>query len=176
MWPKGCSTVDETMHLLSSAGAAGPRSAVDVWSTSVAGAGVSSVTSLKAAISTTGTEMSLNGKTEAATFDSVRIKVAMASVTGTGESFEDTVEVAVSASKRANAAAAFARDRAPLLLFFLGFRFFFGLVCGSTPVWSSLLTLSSASELLLRTSQLASFLTSKAVVGTSYSCEGVESV
>ena len=134
MWPKGCSTVGETMHLLSSAGAAGPGSAADVWSTSVTETGVSSVTLDKAATSTAGTEMSLNGKTEAATFDSVRIKVAMASVTGTGESFVDRVEVAVSASKRANAAAALARDRAPLLLFFLGFRFFFGLMYGGTLV------------------------------------------
>jgi hypothetical protein len=136
-------------HLLSSAGVAGPGSAADVWSTSVAETGVSSVTLDKATTSTTGTEMYLIGETEAATFDSVRIKVAMASVTGTGESFVDRVEVAVSASKRANAAAAFARDRAPLLLFFLGFRFLFGLVCGNTPVWSSFVTLSSASGLLL---------------------------
>jgi hypothetical protein len=78
--------------------------------------------------------MSLVGKTKAATFDSVRIKVAMPSVTGTGESFVDRVEVTVSASKSANAAAAFARDRAPLLLFFLGFRFFFGLMYGGTLV------------------------------------------
>ena len=134
MWPKGCSTVGETMHLLSSAGAAGPGSAADVWSTSVTETGVSSVTLDKAATSTAGTEMSLVGKTKAATFDSVRIKVAMASVTGTGKSFVDRVEVAVSASKRANAAAALARDRAPLLLFFLGFRFFFGLMYGGTLV------------------------------------------
>jgi hypothetical protein len=122
------------MHLLSSAGAAGPGSAADVWSTSVTETGVSSVTLDKAATSTAGTEMSLVGKTKAATFDSVRIKVAMASVTGTGKSFVDRVEVAVSASKRANAAAALARDRAPLLLFFLGFRFFFGLMYGGTLV------------------------------------------
>jgi hypothetical protein len=122
------------MHLLSSAGAAGPGSAADVWSTSVTGTGVSSVILDKAASSTAGTEMSLVGKTKAATFDSVRIKVAMASVTGTGKSFVDRVEVAVSASKRANAAAALARDRAPLLLFFLGFRFFFGLMYGGTLV------------------------------------------
>ena len=134
MWPKGCSTVGETMHLLSSAGAAGPGSAADVWSTSVTETGVSSVTLDKATTSTAGTEMSLVGKTKAATFDSVRIKVAMASVTGTGKSFVDRVEVAVSASKRVNAAAAFARDRAPLLLFFLGFLFFFGLMYGSTLV------------------------------------------
>ena len=134
MWPKGCSTVGETMHLLSSAGAAGPGSAADVWSTSVTGTGVSSVILDKAASSTAGTEMSLVCKTKAATFDSVRIKVAMASVTGTGKSFVDRVEVAVSASKRANAAAALARDRAPLLLFFLGFRFFFGLMYGGTLV------------------------------------------
>jgi hypothetical protein len=122
------------MHLLSSAGAAGPGSAADVWSTSVTETGVSSVTLDKAATSTAGTEMSLDGKTKAATFDSARIKVAMASVTGTGKSFVDRVEVAVSASKRVNAAAAFARDRAPLLLFFLGFLFFFGLMYGSTLV------------------------------------------
>ena len=134
MWPKGCSTVGEMMHLLSSAGAAGPGSVADVWSTSVTGTGVSSVILDKAASSTAGTEMSLVGKTKAATFDSVRIKVAMASVTGTGESFVDRVEVTVSASKSANAAAAFARDRAPLLLFFLGFRFFFDLVYGGTLV------------------------------------------
>ncbi len=134
MWPKGCSTVGEMMHLLSSVGATGPGSSADVWSTSVTGTGVSSVTLGKAATSTAGTEMSLVGKTKAATFDSVRIKVAMASVTGTGKSFVDRVEVAVSASKRANAAAALARDRAPLLLFFLGFRFFFGLMYGGTLV------------------------------------------
>ena len=166
MWPKGCSTVGEMMHLLSLAGAAGPGSSADVWSTSVTGTGVSSVTLGKAATSTAGTEMSLDGKTKAATFDSARIKVAMASVTGTGKSFVDRVEVAVSASKRVNAAA-FARDRAPLLLFFLGFLFFFGLMYGSTLVWSSFVVLSSASGLLLRASQLASFLTSKAAVGTS---------
>ncbi len=163
MWLKGCSTVGETTHLLSSAGTAGPRSAAGVWSTSVTGTGVSSVTLDKAATSTTGTGVSLDGKTKAATFDSVRIKVAIASVTGTGESF---VEVTVSASKSANAAAAFARDRAPLLLFFLSFRFFFGLMYGGTPVWSLFVMLSSASELLLWASQLASFLVSKAAVGT----------
>jgi len=59
MWPKECSTEGGAMHLPSSAEAAGPGSAGDVWSTSVTGTGVSSVTSLKAAMSNPGTERSL---------------------------------------------------------------------------------------------------------------------
>ena len=166
MWPKECSTEGGAMHLPSSAEAAGPGSTADAWSTSVTGTGVSS---------NPGTERSLVGKTKADTFDSVRIKVAAASVTRTGGSLVDSVEATVSASKSANAAAAFARDRAPRLRFFLGFRFFFGSMYGSTLVWSSIV-MSSASGLLLQALQLASFLVSKAVVGTSYSCEGVGSV
>ena len=80
------------MHLLSSAEAAGPGSAADVRSTSVTGTGVSSVTSLKVAMSTPGTERFLVGKTKADTFDSVRIKVAAASVTRTGGSLVDSVK------------------------------------------------------------------------------------
>jgi len=115
-WPKECSTEGETVPLPSSAEAAGPGSTADAWSTSVTGTGVSSVTSLKAAMSTPGTERSLVGKTKADTFDSVRIKVAAASVTRTGGSLVDSVKATVSASKSASGAAAFARDRAPLAI------------------------------------------------------------
>ena len=135
------------MHLLSPAAAAGTEVSfvngakaatsaderAKFATDSVTGARELGVGRAEVAASASGTETSL-----------VRWAKAAASVTGTVVPFVIWAEVAASASNRDNAAAAFALERAPLLLFFLGFRFFFGLMCCGTKVASFLWVYHSA--------------------------------